>query len=103
MEFIGCLLLALGGLGMIISLSIIHGWVLTYLWAWFVVPIFSVPELTIAQAMGLSLIIGMWTYNPQATQQQEDEDKYKALARFVAICLRPFIVLFIGYIIKQFV
>jgi hypothetical protein len=35
------------------------GFTLTYLWIWFVVPVFNVGEISIYQAMGLVIIISL--------------------------------------------
>ena len=39
---------------------VLRGWVLSTLWAWFLVPLGAV-EIGIAAALGISIIIGMFT------------------------------------------
>lgn len=39
-----------------------NGWVLTMMWAWFVVPTFGLPVLSVVPAVGLALIVSMLTY-----------------------------------------
>lgn len=48
-------------LGLAALYAIWGGYVLTCLWGWFVVPTFALPPLTLAQAIGVSLIVGYLT------------------------------------------
>jgi hypothetical protein len=45
------------GLLLVIPSIIIHGWVITLLWKWFVVYQFELPEITIPTGIGLSLLV----------------------------------------------
>lgn len=98
------------GLAVLFSLVIVLGYivsglVLSILWGWFVVPIFPlVPEISIAEAIGITLIVHLFMRS-LATKADTDEESEtstklgKMLARsFVA----PFITLFIGWIVLQF-
>lgn len=38
---------------------LINGWVLSILWAWFIIPIFGIHALTFAQALGLCTIVNL--------------------------------------------
>lgn len=71
------------------------------LWSWFVVPTFRLPELSIAVAIGLSLIVGMFKgySNPEKT---EDEDVYVRITRVIMLFVGPLIVLFLGWIVTLF-
>lgn len=45
------------------ALSVIGGgYVLTVLWAWFVVPTFALPQITLAAAIGLAIVVGYMTH-----------------------------------------
>lgn len=83
--------------------SIVQAWVLTNLWAWFIVPTFDIAPLSIPVGIGIALILGMFF------PQQVDMDKAKkadiselfgnlASKGFIA----PLIVLFIGWIVSGF-
>lgn len=48
----------LGFLVLDIPAMILRGYVLSVLWRWFVVPL-GVPEIGIAQAIGISIIVGL--------------------------------------------
>lgn len=40
----------------------LEGFVLSRLWAWFAAPTFGLPVLSVVQAAGLALVIGLATY-----------------------------------------
>lgn len=85
---------------LIILFTIIRGWVLTYLWHWFAVPIFGVPELGIVQAIGISLVIAFLTHEHSSLAiKAEHKDSSQAMLTGVTV---PFITLFIGYIVHLF-
>jgi len=86
--FVAIVLLAM------IPLAILNGWILTILWGWFVVPIFHLPPLTIAPAMGLSLLVSYMT-----KEYVNSESTWKNVS---ITFTRPFMVLLIGYIIKSY-
>lgn len=91
--------MALVVIGLTILQIIWYGWVLQVLWGWFIVPTFSLAALTIAQALGIALIVRMLTTN----QGQTDSDKNDAVLR-AAIngFLFPLITLIIGWIVSWF-
>ena len=57
-----------GVLGLLIVGSMWKGYVLTILWAWFVVPTFSLPELAIAPAIGLAMVVSYLTHQSDASK-----------------------------------
>ncbi len=92
-------IVALGCVGLVavvLLLAILRGVILSYLWSWFVVP-FGVFELSIAHAIGISLIVGFLTHEG-AYQGPEDEAKGKLIGTVLAM---PFVLLF-GYIIQSY-
>jgi len=82
-----------------IVMTIIQGWVLTVLWGWFIVPIFHVPELTIAVAIGISIIISLFRNITPTPKNQTLEEK---IGMAVGIILSPFLALLFGYIVHLF-
>lgn len=58
--------------GVIILKALLVGFALSTMWAWFVAPFFEVGQLTIARAIGFSLIMGMFTPH---TVKEDDENK----------------------------
>ena len=49
-----------------IPLMVWNGFVLATLWGWFIVPYFEAPALTVAMAVGITLVAGLFTgrYRP---------------------------------------
>jgi hypothetical protein len=88
------------GIILIPLLAIYHGWILTILWGWFVVPTFHLPELSIAVAIGLSLIVGMFkSYSVGDNKNLTTEDK---LVGAVVTLVGPLLTLLFGYIVHLF-
>jgi len=59
----------------------LNGFIVLYMWSWFVVPIFpGVPKLMIAQAIGLNIIVSFMTkridFRKVVKEAEEDEDHY---------------------------
>jgi hypothetical protein len=73
-------------------LSVVRGFVLSYLWQWFVVP-FGLPSITVAHAIGISLIVSFLTYEGAKT---ESNDIGEAIGNGVGQTL---LVFFIGWIV----
>jgi len=65
-------------LGIIIS-SIINGFVITKLWAWFVVPTFEANPLRIIEAIGLMFLV-----NHIKAKRDKEHNKDKFWEQFVA-------------------
>lgn len=79
--------------------AFINGWVLTYLWHWFAVPVFGFHELTIVQAIGIGLIIGFMTHRPGVSKKDSRDTDWGGT---IAGLLSPFLALFFGYIVHLF-
>ena len=76
-----------------------HGWALSILWGWFVVPLFHVPLVTPLQASGVVLIIQFLTYK---TGKDENEDKAEVLVKaFVASIIFPLMYVGLGWTVHQ--
>lgn len=82
-------------------MAILQGWVLTVLWSWFVVPTFGLPELSIAVAIGLSLIVGMFK-GYSTTRKSEDLETSEKVGQVIVMIFGPFFVLFLGWIVHLF-
>jgi len=97
-NLIGCLA-GIIVLIMIPLIAILQGWVLTVLWGWFIVPTFRAPELSIAVAIGLTLIVGMFKDINIKNSEKSSEDR---LVEAIATVLTPFVFLFLGWIVQLF-
>ncbi len=83
---------------MIAPVAIWRGYVLTILWGWFIVPTFNAPALSVATAIGIATVVGMFS---SVQNESKDEDKkYSALALyFVNGFVTPALALGIGYLV----
>lgn len=77
------------------------GYVLSILWAWFAVPVFGLPALGIAAAIGVALVISFLTHQYVYTEDERGPAA-KFGAMFGAAFLYPLIVLTTGWIVKGF-
>lgn len=85
-------------IGIIVIMSVIHGWVLTCLWEWFIIPTFHLDPLSIKMAIGLCLVVGMFRGNVSTS------DKDDNTSPTVKLCIQlagPFITLFIGWLVHS--
>lgn len=83
----------------------VSGFVISSLWAWFVVPLFDVPALTLLQAAGLGLLV-MYMSNPPKWDKKlscEEQDTKHTVAQLAGVLLQPWFTLLVGYIIHVFI
>lgn len=87
------------GMGVLIAGAIIaRAWVMTVIWGWFVVPAFHMPELTIATALGLTILVGMFTHH----LQDKKEEKADIAQSIIKAFLQPLITLMFAWIVTWF-
>lgn len=81
--------------------TILNGWVLVYLWLWFISPVFGLAELTLGQAIGLSMVVSFLSYQYIESQKSKDSDLFESLftAFFISI-FRPALVFSFGWLIQ---
>lgn len=101
----------LGGLvGLIIAVLIVtpvmiygifaNGFVATRLWAWFVVPVFHAPPLSILYAAGIMLLVRLFIHDLSGPKPpEENENKW---LRILVVILAPWFFLLTGYLIHCF-
>src|SRR5690606_38361726 len=84
--------------------SVAYGFVLSVLWGWFIVPVFEIPDISILQAIGLSMVVGFLTYQHIESDKKSDRSLTESVIYMLMLAIiRPAIVLFIGYIVHLFV
>lgn len=74
-----------------LPLSFYEGWALTYVWKWFFVPLFHLPELSIWNAAGVALVVRH--LHPHC------DDKRKWKERLISWLVGPPLFLFCGFCI----
>lgn len=83
----------------IVLSSILNGWVLSILWGWFIVPIFELPSLPIAEAIGFATIVTFLTRHSTKT----DGDKVSGWINVaVQLTIPPLAYLAFGYVVHLF-
>lgn len=81
----------------VVAAALWRGYVLSVLWGWFFVPIFHLPPLGVAQAIGIALVVGMFTMSTQKDGDKESGVSHKLGVIFLA----PALALGVGWVIKQ--
>lgn len=100
MEILAVLFVILGALALVFAGALWSGYVLSILWSWFMAPIFSLPMLSIPQAIGVALVIGYLTKQSKSNlKKDENHESYKD---WVEMLLSPAAALLVGWIVKQF-
>jgi len=95
-------------ISMLVSTStislIIYGAVAVKLWDWFIVPLFGIRPISIAEVIGLSLFISLFVSSSKYKEEKEiDEYAGEIIKVFIHTFLRSALVLLIGWIVYQFV
>lgn len=71
-------------------LLVLRGYVLKSLWAWFIVPTFGGPAISVSVAIGISYIVGLLTIDASLTREQEAEGKHMAFGFAVVLLIWGF-------------
>lgn len=74
----------------------LNGLALVLLWIWFIVPVFHLPPLTVAQALGLSVTVTF------VTSQYTGKDDRNTSERVATILLKPLFALAFGWVVRLF-
>jgi hypothetical protein len=87
---------------LIIASSIYHGFVLTKLWSWFVVPVFSAPHLSIPAAIGLCLIVGFMSKDNDSSNHEKKPLWEVIFDATLKAAIVPSLSLLTGYIVSHY-
>jgi len=99
MKFIA----VVGVLGLIIANTMWGGYVFTVLWAWFVVPTFKLQALTLAPAIGLSLMVRFVVYKHRDEAKPPEAVTFNSVTQNIAkSAVVSTVVLCIGAVVQQF-
>lgn len=82
------------------------GWTLTMLWQWIVIPTFNVKAITIAQAIGLSIVSGFFlrgiTMNVTKDKSEDESTADKFVGNMFKSYMLTSLFLGIGYAVHLF-
>jgi hypothetical protein len=79
--------------------AVLNGWVLSVLWAWFLVPL-GVPAINVVTAIGVALVVAYMTYQLQ-TGKSDPDASYPFQSLFVAV-FKPLFALGFGWVVHMF-
>lgn len=96
MNFVTVLIAIPATVLVIAGLAIIRGLVVSYMWGWFMVPIFALPEISIVPAIGIAMTL---SYLIKGLPEVKKEEWKEILLRNA---LGPLSVLSVGYIVHLF-
>lgn len=84
--------------------TILHGWVLSILWGWFIVPTFSAPPLSIPLAVGISVMIGAFNtrYPTKEEIERANDRRYKFYSPIYGVFM-SLLSLVLGFVIHLLV
>ena len=68
-EFIGSTVLFVTTIGMA---AIVNGFVVSFLWKWFITPVFNAPIITVAQSTGIFLIMRTFVGSNQKDKKPDE-------------------------------
>ena len=90
------------GVPALLALSVLlNGWALHILWGWFIAPVFGVPVLSIAQSIGVAMVIGFSTYQYiESTSDKNGRDRFAGAVG--ATVLRPLVSVALGWVVHLF-
>lgn len=77
----------------------LRAWTVTLLWSWFAVPTFGVEKLTVMMALGLILLVEIFTPVAYINFKTEDDDAAKKLGKQIGTTLG---ILLAGWVIHFF-
>lgn len=94
-----CLLVVIIAPFVVILSYFINGFVLSKLWEWFIVTQFGIASLSVPAAIGLTIVVGLLTHQPQPAKKNEESTLTETIVVILAQILAPFLTLFVGWIV----
>ena len=101
----GCLgLMIVGAITpfIVIPHALLDGWVLQKLWGWFIVPVFGLPALSLAAAIGIGMTASYITHHSQVRPKETQEGKAAVASMLWELFFRPLVALGLGWVIQRF-
>jgi hypothetical protein len=86
------MLVVLGIVAALLMLAVLNGFMLSYMWEWFVVP-FGLPSVSIIHAIGIAILVSMLTDHSKSSKG--DDDPFIQIAIYVVARLIAFGIAFL--------
>lgn len=103
MDKVGTALLALFGIMVLLPILYLYGawagaFVVTHLWAWYIMPAFGLGALKMIHAYGLTLLVSYITYRHTNLTIKDERETYEKVIEFVILLLYPWMILGLGWL-----
>ena len=86
-------------LAVVVLSAAVKGWVLTYLWGWFIMPVFEVSRLSVPHAIGFMLFANMLI--PQIPKDHSGKTLDELIGQAIGYAfVGPIMALIIGWLLK---
>src|SRR5688572_29285692 len=82
--------------------AVLNGLALSVMWGWFIVPTFSLPQITIVQAIGIGMVVGFLTHQDIDCEPKKEDTNEKLSKAVAHVILRPLMALLFGGILHTF-
>ncbi|MEO6709811.1 MAG: hypothetical protein ABIP42_09530 [Planctomycetota bacterium] len=89
-----------GSAGVIVGSAIWGGLVLSILWGWFIVPVFHVSTLTIAQAIGITLVVSLLRSRRPSPEERSETLPETMRRAALVMFIMPLVCLAAGAIVR---
>ena len=90
-------------LGLFVFEFLWYGYALSLLWAWFIAPIFGLPALTITQALGVAIVVGLLTHQAMPNDSNAHTTAIdKLIPAVITLIFRPLMAIICGWIVHSF-
>ena len=73
-----------------------HAYVVVHLWAWFIVPTFGLPQITMPVAWGMALLMGLCAHDYNPCKSKDERSTAERLATVFVVFIRPWMILGCG-------
>ncbi len=82
---------------------VMNGWALTKLWTWFVVSKFSMPPLSIPEAIGIGLVVSFLTHQTIDCKKKSEESELLGIMvkAYTTALLKPLFAVLFGDIVTH--
>lgn len=80
---------------LLVPVMLWQGWAAAILWGWFIVPTFSVPAISISQAAGIMLVVGLLRF-----KMTGPKDEISWTTKIVGFVIGPPIAVGLGWVVK---
>jgi hypothetical protein len=86
MVFLAILGGFVGIVALVVLSTLLRGYALSVLWGWFMVPTLGLPHLSVAQAIGIAIVVSFLTYQDHSDLQKKEESNGETIARGGCSC-----------------